>query len=322
MNIVIVIGVFIFTVLLIEGGYVFIRRVTDPELKEVRKRLRTLAAEGYGTEEIVDLLKRRSFSEVPWLNRFLLKIPLMHKIDLFLIQSGSKSPLGVFVLFSCLLVFVGYFISMVYISSVLISGIIAAALGVLPFLYIDLKKMRRMEKFQRQLPEAMDMIARSLKAGHSFSGGLGMIKEEFDDPISTEFSKVLDELNFGVGIPEALKNLALRVDCPDLKFFVVSVIVQRESGGNLAEILENISRLIRERFKLYGHIRTLAAEGKISAYVLIALPFLFISLIYFVNRAYLKMLIDDPLGRQMAVGAILLMIVGIFIMRKMIQIKV
>jgi len=322
MNIVIVIGVFIFTVLLIEGGYLFVRRITDPELKEVRKRLRTLAAEGYGAEEIVDLLRRRSLSEVPWLNRLLLKIPLMHKIDLLLVQSGSKSPLGVFVLLSCLLVFAGYFISLKSTSSVLLAGIIAAALGVVPFFYIDLKKKRRMEKFQRQLPEAMDLIARSLKAGHSFSGGLSMINDEFDDPISTEFSNVLDELNFGVGIPEALKNLSRRVDCPDLKFFVVSVIIQRESGGNLAEILTNISQLIRARFKLLGHVRTLAAEGKLSAYVLVALPFLFFILIYFVNRAYVKLLIDDPLGRMMAAGSILLMIVGILIMRKMIQIKV
>ena len=179
-----------------------------------------------------------------------------------------------------------------------------------------------MEKFQEQLPEAMELVARALKAGQAFSGGLKMVADESGDPIGTEFSKILDELNFGVGVPDALKNLAKRIDCPDLKFFVISVLIQRESGGNLAEILENISYLTRERFKLHGRVRTLAAEGKISAYVLIAIPFFLATFMYFVQPNYITLLITDPIGRIMLGSAIVMMVIGIFVMRKMILFRI
>ena len=179
-----------------------------------------------------------------------------------------------------------------------------------------------MQKFERQLPDAMDLIARSLKAGHAFTGGLKMVADEFDDPMGTEFDKTLNEINFGVGVIEGLKTLANRVDCRDLKFFVISVILQRETGGNLAEILENIARLIRERFKLHGHIRVLSAEGKLSAIILIALPIFVVFALSIINPEYINTLIIDPLGRIMSAFAIFMMIVGVFVMRRLIKIRV
>jgi len=322
MTILIGVSVFIFTILLIEGSYLFFKRVKNPELKGIRKRLRLLASEGYDSEMIISLLRKRSLSNVPWFNRLLLKIPLMRKIDLLLDQSGSRHPLGIFVLLSCLLMFVGYLLCSLVMRNVLMSIVGVLVLGSLPFFYIIIKKRRRMEKFQEQLPEAMELVARALKAGQAFSGGLKMVADESGDPIGTEFSKILDELNFGVGVPDALKNLAKRIDCPDLKFFVISVLIQRESGGNLAEILENISYLIRERFKLHGRVRTLAAEGKISAYVLIAIPFLLATFMYLVQPNYITLLITDPIGRIMLGSAFLMMVIGIFVMRKMILFRI
>jgi tight adherence protein B len=166
------------------------------------------------------------------------------------------------------------------------------------------------------------MLARSLKAGQAFSGGLKMVADEFDDPIGPEFDKTLNEINFGVGVPEALKNLSSRVDCLDLSFFVISVVIQRETGGNLAEILENIARLIRERFKLYGRIRTLAAEGKFSAIILVALPFLLAFVLFLINPEYIGTLIKDPIGHVLIGIGLVLMIIGIFTMSRMIKIKV
>ena len=322
MTILIGVSVFIFTILLIEGSYLFFKRVKNPELKGIRKRLRLLASEGYDSEMIISLLRKRSLSNVPWFNRLLLKIPLMRKIDLLLDQSGSRHPLGIFVLLSCLLMFVGYLLCSLVMRNVLMPIVGVLVLGSLPFFYIIIKKRRRMEKFQEQLPEAMELVARALKAGQAFSGGLKMVADESGDPIGTEFSKILDELNFGVGVPDALKNLAKRIDCPDLKFFVISVLIQRESGGNLAEILENISYLIRERFKLHGRVRTLAAEGKISAYVLIAIPFLLATFMYLVQPNYITLLITDPIGRIMLGSAFLMMVIGIFVMRKMILFRI
>lgn len=179
-----------------------------------------------------------------------------------------------------------------------------------------------MKKFERQLPDAMDLISRALKAGHAFSSGLKMVADEFDDPIGTEFAKTLNEINFGVGVADALKNLPNRVDCRDIKFFVISVILQRETGGNLAEILENISRLVRERFKLQGRIASLAAEGKLSAIVLVALPFVVAFAISILNPKYIGTLFTDPIGKILIAFGLLMMIMGIFMIKRMIRIDI
>jgi len=197
------------------------------------------------------------------------------------------------------------------------------AMGYLPFLYLIFKKNSRMKKFDAQLPDALDLMARALKAGHAFPGGLQMVAREFDEPIGTEFAKVVEEVNFGVGVEEALRNLANRIDgSPDLKFFAIAVMIQRESGGNLAEILESIARIIRERFKLMGNIRTLSAEGRISAWILGTLPFFIAFYIFSVNPEYIKILRSDPIGNLLVVVVLLMMISGIVVMNKMIKIKV
>ena len=246
----------------------------------------------------------------------------MTKVRRLLEQSGLKRPLGVFILSSALLIVLGIVGGSLITSNLLILLPGAAFLGTLPFLYIYQKKQKRMEKFQTQLPEALDLLARSLKAGHAFTGGLRMVADEFDDPIGVEFNKTLNEINFGVGVPEAMKNLTNRVDCLDLNFFVTSIIIQRETGGNLAEILENIAYLIRERFKLFGKIKILAAEGKFSAIVLVALPFFIAFAIYLLNPEYIKTLITDPFGHYLIGIGLVMMVIGIFVMRKMIMIKV
>ena len=142
----------------------------------------------------------------------------------------------------------------------------------LPYVYLSRKKADRIEKFKKQLPDALDLVARSLKAGHSFNGGLSMAAEEMDDPIGPEFSETLSEINFGISVSDALKNLSDRIDCEELRFFIIGVILQRETGGNLAELMEMLANLIRERFKFEGKVRTLTAEGRFSMWVLMALP--------------------------------------------------
>lgn len=321
MEIVIAIGIFVSIVLLIEGGYFAFRSIRKPEVKRVRRRLRGLSPEGYG-EEAIDIMRKRTLSEVPWLNRLLLRFRWTDRMNRLLEQAGTQRPLGFFILLSLVLAAAGFLGVSWITSNHLISIPGAAFLALMPFFYIYSKKKRRMQKFQRQLPEALDLIARSLKAGHAFSGGLKMVVDEFDDPISTEFGTTLDEINFGVGVNDALKNLSNGVDCPDLKFFVISVIIQRETGGNLAEILENIAYLIRERFKLQGHIKTLSAEGRLSAAILIALPFIAAFALSLINPDYIGTLFTDPIGRIMVVFAITMMIIGFFVMRRIIAIRV
>lgn len=321
MNIVVVVAVFISFLVVIEIGYFLFRTVRNPEKRAVRRRMDVLSVPWDETDS-VDIQRKRVYSQIPWLNRIIPKFPILTRMQNLLDKSGLQHPLGVFILSSLLLFLLGMIGGRLLISNSLFLLPGAAFLGTLPFLYIYSKKEKRMLKFQTQLPDALDLLARSLKAGHAFTGGMRMVADEFDDPIGVEFNKTLNEINFGVGVPEALKNLTNRVDCVDLNFFVTSIIIQRETGGNLAEILENIAYLIRERFKLFGKIRILAAEGKISGIVLVALPFFIAFVLYLMNPGYIGTLLTDPFGHVLIGIALVMMAIGIFVMRKMIKINV
>ena len=321
MDLLIGFGIFILALGVIEGSFIAFRTMRNPEKRQVRRRLDTLSSTEYQNGD-VDITRRRLISEVPWINRVLLSLRWTDELHRLLEQADIRRPLGFFILLSLILAFAGFFFSSRFTPNHLISIPISAFLAVLPFLYVYSKKRRRMKKFERQLPDAMDLIARALKAGHAFSSGLKMVGDQFDDPIGTEFAKTMNEINFGVGVTEALKKLPNRVDCADLKFFVISVILQRETGGNLAEILENISRLIRERFKLQGRIAALAAEGKLSAIVMVVLPFLVAFAISILNPKYIGTLLTDPLGTIFIAFGLIMMIMGILMMKRMIRIDI
>jgi len=321
MDLLIAMTIFILTVALIEGAYYALRNIRSGEKREVLRRLRGYPTKEY-EREIIDIMRKSMLSEVPWFNRMLLSIRWTDKLSRMIEQSGTESTLGVFILLSIVFASGGFVIGLWVASNALLSLIIAFFLGTFPFLYVYLKKKRRMEKFQRQLPDALDLIARALKAGHAFTGGLKMVGDELGEPVGTEFEKTLHEINFGSGIPEALKGLTQRVDCPDLRFFIISVIIQRETGGNLAEILAKIAYLIRERFKLQNRVQVLSAEGKLSAIILIAIPFVIALALSVLNPVYIKTLFVDPVGKVLVAFALLMMVIGIVVMKRMIQIRV
>ncbi len=314
-------GIFLFVVLLIEGGYFAFTTLHKQGKMEAKRRLYALPSVGF-EDSNMDITRKRVLSEVPWLNRALLKIRITERASLLLEQSGTRHTLGFFMLLSTLLVFAGLRGGLWVSSNYPVSVLVALFLGILPLLHLLSRKRKRIEKFQGQLPEAMDLVARALRAGHALSGALKMVADEMDDPVGSEIGRTLKEINFGLAAPEALKNLAQRVDCLDLKFFVISVIIQRETGGNLAEILEGIAHIIRERFKLYGRVHILAAEGKISAIILSGLPFLVAFALLLINPGYIGILAKDPVGRVLAAFGLSLMIVGILFIKKMIAIKV
>jgi len=187
---------------------------------------------------------------------------------------------------------------------------------------LHLLKQKRIEKFSSQLPEALDLIARALKAGHSLNSGMKLAADEFHDPLGPEFDETLGEINFGVSVANALKNLVGRIECPELKYFVVAIILQRETGGNLAELIESLANLIREKFKFQGKVRTLSAEGRLSAVILVAIPFFMGIYLHFSNPKYLELLFSEPIGRIMAGAAVIMMAIGILVIKKMVTIKV
>jgi tight adherence protein B len=315
------IGLFVAAILIVEGIILFFRPRWDPESRSIERRLEKFAGSD-GGEKIIDVIRRRQLSDVPRLHQILAKMPVMHRLDELVVQANSRLPLSVYVLGAVVIAFFVYLFLSVTTRQQFIPAVVGLAAGAVPFLYLSIKKSQRTKKFERQLPDALDLMARSLRAGHAFSGGLQMVAEEFDDPAGTEFFRVMNEVNYGMPVDQALKNMAERVEVPDLKFFTVSVIIQRESGGNLAEILESIARLIRERFKLLGKIKALSAEGKLSAIILVALPFLVVLALSFINPGYLPYLLEDSAGKVMVITALCMMAFGIFLIRKLIRIQV
>ncbi len=315
MNTILFLLLFIALLVLIDVIFGVIRRT--PEKQQAEKRLKELTAKKYEVEEL-ELVKTVKYSDIASLNSLFSRFPISHKLARTLEQADVKRPLGVLLLITAVAVGIGIALTRV---DLVLGIIVAVVLGILPCVYIHFKKKKRMAKFEKQLPDAMDLIARSLRAGLAFSTGLRSVSEEFPDPVGIEFKKTVAEINFGIATDEALKNLAARIDIADLRFFVISVILQKETGGNLAEILENISRLVRERFKFQGKVRALSAEGRMSAGVLIAVPFFIAGIVSIFNPGYISALRDEPAGKAMVLGAIVLMIVGVLILRKMIQLK-
>ena len=323
MNLILFVVIFIVVLAVIQSLFMLLRGRFSPEVGRLRREIKGLSAD-HGRPDDVNIVKKRTLSAIPWFNEALLgfRVPIFSRLERLLAQADIKQPLGFFLLLSATCSAAAgvllYLLSR-NLSAAILLAILAAPL---PWLWVLTKKKRRLALFEKQLPDALDMIARSLKAGHAFNGGLQMVVMEYSDPIRIEFQKTLDEINFGVGYDDALRNMAERVDCPDLKFFALSVIIQRQSGGNLAEILEKISSLIRERFKLHGKVKALTGEARASAVVLALLPFFMTAAIYFLNGSYLEPLFREPVGRLMVFVACVMMIVGMLVMKRMVSIKV
>ena len=312
---------FIMSVVVIELCFFAYRTIRNPDRQKIKKRLRTFSSNAR-ENDLQDITRTRVLSEVPLLNKILLNIPITRPLDRLLQQANVQYPIGFFILLTCVLGIAGYLVCSLIAKNVVASLIVAALAGGIPFLYLRLKRKKRMEKFQAQLPEALDLIGRALRAGHAFTSGMKLAADEFDDPLGPEFDETLNEVNFGISVPDALKNLSRRVDCADLKYFVVSVILQRETGGNLAEIIESIAHIIRERYKFKGKVRTLSAEGKLSAIILVAIPFLVVIALRILNPEYISTLFTEPAGRMMAGIAAFIMFIGILFIKKMVAIKV
>jgi tight adherence protein B len=260
-------------------------------------------------------------SAVAPLQAALEKSSLFEPLKLLIEQSGLKLNLGSFVLLTACFAVAGYLLGFFLLRMLLVGLLGAALLGSLPYLYVRRVRNNRTYKFEEQFPEAIDLMARALRAGHALPTGLGMVADEMPAPVGVEFRTLYDEQNFGLNMADALRNFARRIPVLDAKFFVTAVLTQRESGGNLAEVLDNLSSVIRDRFKVKRQIRVISAHGRITGTVLACLPPALAAATLLLNRSYLATLTGDPLGRQMIVVAILLQIVGTLVMRKIINIE-
>ena len=315
-------SIFVFCLLVIELTANAIHTIQHPDRAEIHKRLRRSVAVESESENQDIIAKKKVLSDVPYLNQILTALPGVDRLDVLMRQANVKYTLGFFILLAMALGLTGYLTFYILTKSQVLSFLLAVACAGLPLFALRSKKKKRMAKFEKQLPEGLGLIARALRAGHAFTSGMKLASEEFGDPLGPEFEETLDEINFGVSVPEALKNLAQRVNCPDVKFFVVSVILQRETGGNLAEIIENLAHLIRERFKFRGKLRVLTAEGRLSATILLILPFVLFLAFLLLSPEYVVVLVSDSIGKIMVgIGAVL-MVIGIVMIKRIIKVEV
>lgn len=322
MSLIIAIGSAFVIFMLVTGVVALLRSGRDEADAKVKGRLRNLALSEADSAEIDLILKRAAMSEMPWFNRMLERLKFAANLKRTIRQANARGTAGVYLMLCALLAMGGAYVGIFLADKLWIAAALAWLFGNIPLWYLKRLKSKRMTRFMEQLPDGLDLMARALKAGHTFNGGMRMVANEFDDPLGGEFRITLDEINFGMDVDRALSNLMERVDVADLKFFVVSVNIQRETGGNLAEIISNIARLVRERFALFGKIRVLSAEGRISAYLLSALPFAISGVLYVINPDYMSLLWTTEIGRSMAWGAIVSMVMGMISMRRMVNIKV
>jgi len=200
---------------------------------------------------------------------------------------------------------------------------IGAAFGfAIPFMFLKIKRTRRMRAFEEHFPEALDLISRALKAGHAFNTGLKMIADEMAEPVGPEFRKTFDEQNFGLPLKDSLENLTHRVPLLDVRFFSTAVLIQRETGGNLSEILENLGHVVRERFKILRQVRVYTAHGRMTGYVLLALPAVLSIALSFINPEHMNMLFRERLGQMMLMGALVMQTLGFLWIKQVVKIEV
>ncbi len=243
-------------------------------------------------------------------------------LNLLMEQADATMTAPQFFTVSGVMALVGMFIPVVaglHPTIVLPMGIMLASL---PLIWLLLRRRRRFKHFAKQLPDALELISRALRAGHSLASGFNLISEEMRPPISKEFQRVFEEQNLGVPLEAALDNMTERVPNLDLRFFATAVILQRQTGGDLAEILDKIGYLVRERFKIWGQVQALTGEGRLSGIVLLALPPCLFLAVYRMNPEYVMPLFTDPLGRKMLAGGIIMQLIGALVIRKIVNIKV
>jgi tight adherence protein B len=317
-----IILVFIAVVLAIEGAWEFWNSRHGPAARRLQSRINSVATASGAPREMLSILKSGADSEASPLRRQFAKLSLVRMLARYLQQAGLGWTVGKLLTFCAVLplvvVVVGFLLPVPFQYVVMAAALSATV----PLLFVRRRRRQRLYQFERQLPDACDMLARSLRAGHAFAAAIQMVGDEFPEPMGGEFRLTFDEINYGVSLNDALTNLAQRVPIHDLRYFVIAVLIQRETGGNLAELLDGITALVRERFKLFDKVRVLSAEGKLSAWILVLLPFVTAGLMSLINPGFLDVLWQDDTGVRVVQLAALLMVVGVFWIRRTIAIRV
>ncbi|MGZ5181874.1 MAG: type II secretion system F family protein [Ramlibacter sp.] len=291
------------------------------KVQKLRTRLQDLA--GSLQRAGPQAVRTATASQVPLLDRHLRRFAWVRRCEGVLAQAGLRWSVANLVLASLVLALGGTIvlgIAFPTFGMLALAGGLAA--GALPWLVVMRRRDKRLTRFGEQLPEALDLIARGLRAGHAFNACLKMAEEELPEPIAGELRAVHDEITYGVSLQQAFTHLSERVPSTDVRYFTVAVLVQRESGGNLTELLTKLSELIRARARLMGRVRVLSAQGRMSAWVLALMPFILGAGLYLANPGFMGPMFTDPIGTTIIKSLLFMMALGILIMRRIVRIRV
>ncbi len=315
--------VFIFALFLVLGAYLLATHSTEQKRARLQKRLSEALLHSAQTEDIEVVLARNELmSEIPWMNRTMVNLQAALQLKRMLDQADLHITPSRLLMFSFMAGMLGALASSVL--TVFIPIMVLAGLGCasLPLVHVYWRRKRRFDSFLEQLPDALDLISRALSAGHAFSEALHMVSIEMPEPVATEFRKAYEEQNLGLSIKLALENLTQRIPLLDLKLCVTAVLIQRETGGNLAEILEKVSYTIRERFRILGDLKTLTTSSRMSAWLLCGLPIFVAVAVTVMNPDYMSVLWKDPRGHYLIAIAMFMQVTGMLIVRKILKIKI
>lgn len=315
--------VFVFALFLVLGAYLLATHSTDKKRVALQKRLSEALLHSAQTEDVdVVLARNELMSEIPFVNRTLINLQAALQLKRMLDQADlhiTPSRLLMFSFMAGMLGALAASVLTIFIPLMILAGLACAAL---PLIHVWYRRKKRFDAFLEQLPDALDLISRALSAGHAFSEALHMVSLEMPEPIATEFRKAYEEQNLGLSVKLALENLTQRMPLLDLKMCVTAVLIQRETGGNLAEILEKVAYTIRERFRIMGDLKTLTTSSRLSAWLLCGLPIFVAVAVTVMNPDYMSVLWKDPRGHYLIAAALLLQITGMLIVRKILKIKI
>ena len=315
--------VFIFALVLVLGAYLAATHGSDAKRKRLQKRLSEALLHSAHTDDVEVVLARNELmSEIPLVNQVLLRVQTALHLKRLLDQADlhiTPSRLIMFSAMAGILAALAVSILSISLPLIILGGVFAASL---PFVHVWWKRKKRFDSFLELLPDALELISRALGAGHAFSEALLMISQEMPEPIAGEFRKTYEEQNLGLSLKLALENLTERIPLLDLRMCVTAVLIQRETGGNLGEILEKVAYTIRERFRIMGDLKTLTTSSRLSAWLLCGLPIFVACAVTYMNPDYMAVLWKDQRGHYLIAAALFMQVTGMLIVKKILNIKI
>jgi len=315
--------VFIFTGLLCFSFWVLIAESRFLKKRTVKSRLLYMTTSGWHGQDKIASYREKTLEKANGFVKLASKLPRFKRVDKLILSSNIDMNPNFFTLVSIALGVAGVLTGLLLPSKVPgQTAILAILFALLPYLALSYKASSSLKLFVEQFPDALDLLSRALRVGHAFSSGMTIVSEQMDAPINEEFGYVVDEINFGLSLKEALLNMCERKPSDDLRFFTVAVLIQAETGGNISKIMDNLSRILRERIQFKRQVRTLTAEGRVSAYILLALPLVLFAYFYLTNYDYISLLWREQLGQYLLAAGVIAQIIGSIVMKKMVDIDV